>query len=205
METSDSQSREVIARKFALGQILDIEIQDAAKVRFQGPLLGMREGKYLVTDLPSITRHGTLRDRLVDEQELIVRTICERTTGECLGFKSSIFARLKTPDPLLFISFPPAVQVHELRSESRLLVCQRATLMLQELGQSIPGLLTDLSASGCRFEVEEAERWQVKRDEKVQIEFVHPESGRMLMRPATVRSVRNQNSILSVGMAFAKE
>jgi hypothetical protein len=204
METAEPQSREVIARKFALGQILDIEIQDSGKVRFQGPLLGMREGKYLVTDLPSVTRHGTLRDRLLDEQELIVRTICERTTGECLGFKSRIYARLKSPDPLLFISYPPEVQVHELRSESRLLVYQRATLMLDELGQAIPGVLTDLSASGCRFEVEGADRWQVKRDENVRIEFVHPENGGLLTKAGTVRSVRNQNNFLSVGMAFAK-
>lgn len=204
MENAESQSREVIARKFALGQILDIELQDAARTRFQGPLLGMREGKYLVTDLPSVARHGTLRDRLIDEQELIVRTICERTTGECLGFKSSIYARLKSPDPMLFISYPPEVQIHELRSETRLMVYQRATLMLAELGQSIIGLLTDLSASGCRFEVEGADRWQVKRDEQVQIEFIHPESGRVQTRAGLVRSVRNQNNFLSVGMAFAK-
>jgi c-di-GMP-binding flagellar brake protein YcgR len=204
METTEPKSREVIARKFALGQILDIELQDTGKVRFQSPLLGMREGKYLVTDLPSITRHGSLRDRLLDEQELIVRTICERTTGECLGFKSHIYARLKSPDALLFISYPPAVQVHELRSETRLLVYQRATLMLDELGQAISGLLTDLSASGCRFEVEEAERWQVKREERVNIEFVHPENGGLITKSGMVRSVRNQNNFLSVGMAFDK-
>ena len=197
-------TKESIARKFALGQILDIEVQDVGKTRFQGTLLGMKEGRYLVTDLPSLTQHGNLRDRLLDDQELIVRTICEKTTGECLGFKSYIHARLKVPDQLLFITFPPDVRIHELRNEKRLLVSLSATAQIVGRPELIRSTLTDLSAGGCRFEFMATEKNLMQRDTRVQIEFKHPESGQALSKPGTVRSVRYINDLCSVGMAFDK-
>lgn len=197
-------TKEVIARKLAMGQLLDIEVQDTGKARFQGPLVGMKEGRYLVTELPSAARHGNLRELLHDDQELIVRTICERTTGECLGFKSFVVSRLNVPDSLLFISFPPSVQIHELRTEKRVLVSEPATVMLDMSMPAIIGTLTDLSASGCRFEFEFTDRYPLKRDDNVEIEFVHPETSRQLRSKATVRSVRNFNNLVSVGMSFDK-
>lgn len=196
-------SKEFIARKFALGQLLDIEIQDVGKTRFQSPLLGMREGKYLVTDPPSLTKHGNLREKLVEDQELIVRTICEKTTGECLGFKSHIMMRLNVPDQLLFITFPPHVVVHELRQEKRMLVFLEAQITCAN-GDNIAGTVIDLSSCGCRLELENNERLQFKREDHLTIEFKHPEDGRRLKHKALVRSVRNVGNLLSVGMSFQK-
>ncbi|HTR00395.1 MAG TPA: flagellar brake protein [Candidatus Acidoferrum sp.] len=196
--------KEVIARKFALGQMLDIEVQDVGKIRFQGPLLGMKEGRYLITDLPSITKHGDLRDRLQDNQELIVRTICERTTGEALGFRSHVVARMRAPDQLLFIAFPPTVQVHELRNEKRVLVFQPARLMQEPGIDPVAGTLVDLSSGGCRVELTGPDQQLYKRDDCVYVDFEHPEDGRAMQVKAHIKSVRGIGNVVSIGMAFAK-
>lgn len=200
----DFTATAVIARKFTLGQVLDIEVPDAGRTRFQSPLLGMREGKYLLTELPSLTRHGNLRDQLVDRQQIIIRTICEKTTGECLGFKSSIQARLKHPDQLLFLSFPMSVQVHELREEKRMMLLLDAKLVFNQGERIIFGLLTDLSSGGCRFEYEAGAEAPPQRDDVAEICFEHPETGRVENRAISVRSVRAHQNLLRLGLAFEK-
>lgn len=201
----DLTSKDVISRKFALGQVLDIEIPDVSRTRFQSPLLGMREGKYLLTESPSLTRHGNLRDQLVERQQIIIRTICEKTTGECLGFRSYVQARLKQPDQLLFLSFPASVHIHELRDEKRMVLLQEATLVFNQGERIIFGMLTDLSAGGCRFEYEAGAESPPAREDRAEISFEHPETGRMENRAVRICSVRNHQPLLRLGMAFDKE
>lgn len=201
----DFTATAVISRKFTLGQVLDIEVPDAGRTRFQSPLLGMREGKYLLTELPSLTRQGNLRDQLVDRQQIIIRTICAKTTGECLGFKSSIQARLKHPDQLLFLSFPLTVQVHELRDEKRMTLLLEAKLVFNQAERIIFGILTDLSGGACRFEYEAGAGAPPALDDAAGICFEHPETGRIENRSVRVCSVRNQQTTLRLGMAFERE
>lgn len=196
------QTKDIVARKFAIGQLLDIEIQDSAKTRFQSPLIGMKEGKYLLAELPSLTRHGNLRDQLLPEQELIVRTICEKTTGECLGFKSFIYGKLRVPDQLLFLSFPNNVQIHELRNEKRLLVTQQAQLVMGEL--LVQGMMIDLSGGGCRFEFADTATVEFTKGALVGMHFLHPETGVELKHECKICSVRNYQNLVSLGMAFEK-
>lgn len=198
----DLTSTAVISRKFTLGQVLDIEVPDSSRTRFQSPLLGMREGKYLLTELPSLTRHGNLRDQLVDRQQVIIRTICEKTTGECLGFKSFIQAKLKHPDQLLFLSFPSRVQIHELREEKRMVLLQEAKLVFNQGERIIFGLLTDLSGGGCRFEYEAGAEAPPRQDDVAEICFEHPETGRIENRTIRVRSVRHHQTLLRLGLVF---
>lgn len=200
----DLVAKDIISRKFTLGQVLDIEVPDANRTRFQSPLVGMKEGKYLVTELPSLTRHGNLRDHLTERQQIIIRTICEKTTGECLGFKSYIQAKLKQPDQLMFISFPASVQIHELRDEKRMLVLLDAKLVCNQGERVIFGLLTDLSSGGCRFEYEPGSEALPVRDERAEICFEHPESGRIENRPVRMCSIRSHQNLTRVGLAFDK-
>jgi hypothetical protein len=201
----DLTSKDVISRKFALGQILDIEVPDVSRTRFQSPLLGLREGKYLLTELPSLTRHGNLRDQLVERQQVIIRTICETTTGECLGFKSFIQAKLKVPDQLMFLSFPSSVQIHELRDEKRMVVQLEAKMVCNQGERIIFGILTDLSGGGCRFEYVAGADAPLARDDEAEICFEHPETGKIENRTVRVRSVRTHQNALRLGMAFEKD
>jgi c-di-GMP-binding flagellar brake protein YcgR len=201
----DLTSKDIIARKFTLGQIFDIEVPDAGRTRFQSPLVGMREGKYLLAELPSLTRHGNLRDQLVERQQIIIRTICEKTTGECLGFKSFIQAKLKQPDQLMFLSFPASVQIHELRDEKRMLVQMEAKLVCNQGERIIFGILTDLSAGGCRFEYEAGAEAPPAQGDAAEVCFEHPETGRIENRIVIVRSARSHQTTLRVGLAFEKE
>jgi hypothetical protein len=201
---SNKITKEIIARKFAIGQVLDIEIQDTGNGRFQSTLIGMKEGKYLLTSMPSLTRHGNLRDLLLDDQDVIVRTICEKTTGECLGFKSHVYAKLKQPEQLLFLAFPTTLQVHELRNENRMLVTQSAQILLDNGVRQIVGLITDFSASGCHFEYASAAADLPRKDDRVDICFRHPESAQDVRSGCRICSVKIYQDIVRIGMAFEK-
>lgn len=198
-------SRDNISRKFVIGQILDIEVPDANRSRFQSPLVGMKDGKYLVTELPSLTRHGNLREQLLEKQLLIVRTLCEKTTGECIGFKSYIQAKLNKPDQLMFLSFPGSVQIHELREEKRMLVQLDAKLVCNQGERVIFGVLTDLSSGGCRFEYDMGSETPLGRDDEAEVCFEHPESGRIENRNVRICSVRSNQGLTVLGMAFQRQ
>lgn len=198
-------ARDQISRKVAIGQMLDIEIPDTTRTRFQSALVGMKDGKYLVAELPSLTRHGNLRDQLLERQQLIVRTICEKTTGECLGFKAFIQAKLNKPDQLMFLTYPTSVQIHELREEKRMLVLLEAKLVCNQGERVIFGNISDLSAGGCRFEYEMGPEPPLNRDDPAEICFEHPETGRIENRNVRVCSARgNQQGMMVLGMAFRK-
>lgn len=198
-------SKDHISRKFVIGQMLDIEVPGPNRQRFQSMLVGMKPGAYLVTELPSLTRHGNLRDHLLERQQLIVRTLCDKTTGECLGFKSYIQAKLNKPDQLMFMTFPNSVQVHELREEKRMLVLLEAKLVCNQGNRVIFGTLTDLSNGGCRFEYGSGSQEKLNRDEAAEISFEHPESGRIENRVVRIRSVRGNQGVVVLGMSFEKE
>lgn len=201
----DLTSKHVISRRFTLGQMLDIEVPDSSRTRFQSPLLGLREGRYLLTELPSLTRHGNLRDQLVERQQVIIRTICEKTTGECLGFKSFIQAKLKQPDQLMFLSFPSSVQIHELREAKRMVVLLEAKLVFNHGERIIFGMLTDLSGGGCRFEYAAGAEAPPSRDDRAEVCFEHPETGKIENRVVQVCSVRSHQYSLRLGLAFSRE
>jgi hypothetical protein len=200
----DLTAKDSISRKLTLGQTLDIEVPDSNRTRYQSPLVGMKEGKYLLAELPSLTRHGNLRDLLTEQQQVIIRTICEKTTGECLGFKSFIQTKLKHPDQLMFLSFPSSVQIHELREEKRMSVMLEAKLVCNHGERIIFGLLTDLSGGGCRFEYELGADTPPERDDTAEICFEHPETGKLENRGVRMCSVRPFQHLIRLGMAFTR-
>lgn len=193
-----------IARKFTIGQVLDIEIQDVSKNRFQSVLIGLKNDRYLLAELPNPAKYGDLREKMFTEQELIVRTICEKTTGECLGFKSFIRAKQKLPEPLLFLAFPPRVEIRELRSEKRLLVSQPAFVIVESMNAHIYGMIMDLSGSGCRFEFDDTQKIKLQKKDVFHISFTHPETAMKIDCKAAVCSLRYFQNLVSVGLAFNK-
>lgn len=74
--------------------------------------------------------------------------------GTVFGFKSQILDHIMYPASLLFLSFPPTVEVLELRREPRVpcLFPGRVNVGAVSAG----GLVTDMSPSGCRLEVKKS-------------------------------------------------
>ncbi len=137
-----------------VGQYVSVEISNLHKDRFSTRLVGMLDPKYVILELPSIVKRGELMDRLILNNTLTIRTICERTTGECLGFQTKVDAIVKHPYPLFFAQFPIEVFTYELRREERVETLLPAKLYKDDGAHTALGTINDISKGGCRFIVE---------------------------------------------------
>jgi hypothetical protein len=138
-----------------VGQYVSVEIGNLHKDRFSTRLVGMLDPKYLILELPSIVKRGELLDRLILNNPLTIRTLCERTTGECLGFQTTVEAIVKHPYPLFFIYYPLEIFRYELRREERLETLLPAKLYKDDGTHTVEGKITDISNGGCRVIIED--------------------------------------------------
>ncbi|MEY4641687.1 MAG: hypothetical protein RLZZ227_1681 [Pseudomonadota bacterium] len=143
-----------LIRHLQVGQYVSIEISNIHKDRFSTRLVGLLDPKYLILELPSIIKRGELVDRLILNNTLTIRTICERTTGECMGFQTTVEAIVKHPYPLFFAYFPLEIFTYELRREERLETLLPARIYTDDGKQTVHGTITDISRGGCRFMVD---------------------------------------------------
>jgi len=203
MEKKNLTSADNLARYFTLGQLMDVEIDDIDKRRFQCRLVGMKEGGYLLVEQPSLTKFGHLKDALFNRQNVIIRTICENTTGDCLGFRSMVQYKIEHPDRLLFLTFPHSMQVHELRAESRILVSVPASITDSKGEKTFKGVLTDLSSGGCRIDLEGFDESPFEVDEQVTVEFKHPVNSEEIKNKATVRSAKKAGNLMSICVSYS--
>lgn len=185
---------------FNLGQMLDIQIDDISKERFQTYLVGLKEGSYLLVEQPSVAKYGVLREKLLSRQELIIRSIDERLTGEIMGFRSTINYKLEKPDRLLVISYPGKIEVTGLRKESRIVVhtpCKITDSARNELEANI----VDFSSGGCQLEIHE-ENPSLKQGDVVEVVFTHPVGGEENNQTCEIRAVRKKRKLISYGVSF---
>jgi len=140
-----------------MGQYVSVEVSNIHRDRFSTRLVGMLDPKYLILELPSIVKRGELMDRLILNNALTIRMICERTTGECLGFQTKVDAIVKHPYPLFFASFPLEIFTYELRREERLDTFLPAKIYKDDGTNAITGTIADISKGGCRFIIESEE------------------------------------------------
>ena len=203
MDKKNITSADNLTRYFTLGQLMDVEIDDIDKRRFQCRLVGMKEGGYLLVEQPSLTKFRHLKDAIFNRQNVIVRTICENTTGDCLGFRSMVQYKIEHPDRLLFLSYPHSMQVHELRNESRMLVSVPASIADAQGEKKLEGVLTDFSSGGCRIDLKGLDESPFEIDDQVTVEFNHPVNNEEINNKAAVRSARKVGSSMSIGVAFS--
>jgi hypothetical protein len=185
-----------------MGQFVDVEIQNRQNDRFKSFLIGVKESKYLILEQPDSKRFGFVRDLLVEGQAIVIRTICEQTTGECIAFKCFVEGIINHPQKLLFVSFPENIQKRELRSEQRKTIRYPAQIYMENQTNRMPGVITDMSDGGCRFEIKVSETVKGIKQDNIYIEFEHPDTGIMQKVYSKVCSQRKVLNIVSIGLAF---
>ncbi|MFQ3236958.1 MAG: hypothetical protein ACI9C4_002533 [Paraglaciecola sp.] len=185
-----------------MGQFLDVEIQNNQNDRFKSFLIGVKQGQYLILEQPDSKRFGFARDLLVEGQSIIIRTICEQTTGECIAFRAFVKGIINHPQKLLFVSFPEDIQKRELRIEQRKALRYPAQIYMTNQGERISGVITDMSDGGCRFEMQVSDTVKGVKQDNVYIEFEHPDIGFLQEVHCKVCSQRKILDIVSIGLAF---
>lgn len=195
----------MIFENLRMGQYVDIEIQNHMRDRFKSSLVGAKEGHYLILEQPDVKKYGYVRDQLKDGIALVFRTICEKTTGECLAFRTELRGVVNHPSKLVIINFPDEIQLRELRREQRKQYTKPAQIFPPNSDTRIDGVITDISAGGCRFELEVGDSVRGVKSEFVMVELQHPETGELVVVGARVCSQRKQYNLISIGLAFEQE
>ena len=123
--------------------ILQIEGSDA---QLRSSLVGMERGKYLIIRIP---RTPGLEPSLMSGNSIKAIFLYD---GTIYVFMSTILMSIQSPAPLFFISCPETMQRHELRKDLRM-DCSIPAVILEKDKVEYNGIITDLSASGCRVTI----------------------------------------------------
>jgi hypothetical protein len=193
------------AQNAAIGQFISVEIANSNRESFKTHLIGCKTGSYLILEIPGIQDAGKAKDLLMLDRKLIIRTICERTTGDCMGFYSKVQGILKVPYPVFFASYPEEVETRELRTEKRMATSIPCVMFKHENGDKMPGYITDLSAGSCRFDLVVQEEVVKVKVNSMYLRYVDPVTNIEMTRLSEVCSQRKAGNIMSIGFAFVQE
>jgi len=139
---------------------------------------------------------------LPNGQQVVVRTIAEKTSGQCVGFMSRVHFKQEIPVPIMYLNFPEQMQVMDLRREKRIQLNVEGKI-LDDQGKVINiGWVTDYSQGGCRIEISNADSQGLEADNEVVLAFVLPLTGEDIERKARVCSRRKIEDTQVVGFEF---
>lgn len=110
--------------------------------------VGHVRGRFVIAQMPLLAEAGrdALYQLLYPDAAVIARYLHE---GTVVGFSAQVIKWIQVPFPLLFLSYPARLESYDLRRHKRIACCipGRARLGAAET----PGMLLDLSLSGCQF------------------------------------------------------
>ena len=141
---SDSQlslSPEVLV----CGLRIRILAMETTKSRWNTVLIGARPGRYLIFDMPKV---NNMPVKLDEGSRWAVNFI---THGQIFTFHSQVIGSCYRPFPLVFFSYPDAIEISNLRNDKRYPVNIPVTLeTLSDPPELVTkGLILDLSWGGC--------------------------------------------------------
>lgn len=174
---------------------------DGVETRLSSKLVGISPRDYLIVTTPG---PGQLEGAAIDlspGNRVVVRYL---DRGSVFGFETSIIDAISTPFPLIFLRAPTVVVDREIRSNRRINTSLPARI---ESDPEISGLLTDISISGCRFEVRSKAPLPdalYKVGAEIIVRFKLPGIAREIGAKGTLRHARTEGGRVALGMAFAE-
>ncbi|WP_088328721.1 flagellar brake protein [Lacimicrobium sp. SS2-24] len=151
-------------RSLRPGMSLDVQVKSpTAAKRVRTEFVGMDGTRCIILRYPDESKWGSLKDAIYADNSLIVRFILEDETGEVIAFKSNIILVATRPVPLIFLSFPTAIQNQGLRSEKR--TSTRTPVQLATIETDKPflkAMILDISSKGCRIGIKKEQLGNLK-------------------------------------------
>ena len=129
---------------FNLGTQLLIEVAGTGE-RLKTKLVGVDPSKCLIVNTP-FSQHINVYDRSFLGTKVLVRLIHQ---GSVIGFQSKLIGSINVPVKFLLLSYPKAIESHNLRSHPRYFCFLPAELTIED--ERYRGIILDVSATGCRF------------------------------------------------------
>ncbi len=185
----------------SLGTALQIEFPGVEE-RFRSVLIGMEPDTYLVVRTPIGVSAGMVRSHLLPGTLLTIRYVFG---GSVWGFRCRILQSLTGNIRVLFVSFPDAVENHDLRRCDRIECLVPADASFE--GKSFPGMITDMSEEGVRlvFHLERApgiEEWNPEVGSRLELGMQLPGSVQNVPAQVEVRNLSRDGERLLLGLQF---
>lgn len=125
------------------GTLLNIQFEGAGSAKTS--VIGIDRDKCLIIKPPALVGIET---KLFKKNQTVVRYFHD---GTIFGFRCTLIGFIKTPSPLLILSYPDAAEQLNLRKHKRLSCLLNGQLLTDPLAVKIA--ILDISHSGCRFAV----------------------------------------------------
>ncbi len=162
--------------------------------------VGHVRGRFIIVQMPALpeTAREAVFQRLYPDNETIVRFLHE---GTVVGFSARLIKWIQIPFPLIFLTYPLRLESHDLRKHRRVPCCIPGQAIAQD--EPLPGMILDLSLSGCQFSTTFADTPpSVELDDALELHcelFGPPDTGRLA---CVVKRVARSGNRLEIGLKF---
>jgi len=170
----------------AVGSLLHLQpdIPDC-KDRYPVVVHGWDEGRFILTDMPSVEGASEIFKVGTD---WVARYVL---SGKAFGFKMELTKTLFTPKPLIFFRYPDKIETFSIRKHKRISTFMVGSLSRRsgegEALDEIECVIRDLSRGGCLIEVNA----RLSVGDNVTLSFILPNGERIENIPAEVRNARS--------------
>jgi c-di-GMP-binding flagellar brake protein YcgR len=184
------------------GSELTINITTPVGIKYMGKtrFIGSHSDRLLLLEIPEVSED----DQQYFFQEgfwLNIRAISQRGEGAIIKFRSQIMHITDQPLPMVMISIPGVMNVHQLRKEPRYDVNLRARAYVAD--KKLECEIRDLSRGGCRFITNPlAKHFDV--GDKISIEVITGKNSNIKLLPLEGQVCNLQSSVhyAKYGMQF---
>ena len=181
-----------------IGTELHLEL-DGTEGRVLTTLIGVAKNKLLIISIPE-----KLALQLGAEDSLPEATLRGISRGQAFGFKVPALRVLSEPDALLILDYPSSIQIQAIRKNRRV-----KCLLPAKFGQDttgVPGVIADLSNSGCHFqassELNDHQKAIVQLGQVVLMSFALPGREAPKTIEAVVRNTYVNDATIHIGFEF---
>ncbi len=178
------------------GGQLQLQLEEGGG-RVKGTFLGLEGEKYLILKVPG---HVQVFEQLRQGKSVIVRYVSE---GCVYGFRTQVMAQITYPFPMVFLTYPRAIENVNLRKENRV-ECQVASeLIIDDLPYH--GFILDLTSQGCKFLMRSSAAVPVppiELHQPVQVRTTIPGHTELRSFSGIVRSVQDEQDRAYLGIQF---
>lgn len=190
-------------RSMRPGTPIDLQISaENITKRVRSEFVGMDGTRCIILCFPDEVKWGSLSDFIFTGNNFVVRYILEDDTGEIIAFKVKVILVLSQPSPLIFTSFPLAIQSHDLRSEQRAQTCMAVTLYDAKGNRELCNyLVRDISLKGCRISINRTVRNRPQIKQTILISFKDA-SGTEFLLSGTVMNSKSDEVKYYYGIKF---
>jgi c-di-GMP-binding flagellar brake protein YcgR len=156
-------------------------------------LIGMQVGKYLIVQLSDLNwKKGCVKKN----EQVQVKYI---SSNDVFGFSSKIITTLKTPDFLIFLTYPENVDSCSVRSQKRVDCFLPVTIKKQD--KTVNAIIININQNGCLCSLDKETALLLDKDDQITIHLSYGEFDSISIA-SQVRGVQKNSSQTKIGIKF---